>query len=112
MTKKDYELIAYVFFTTNVFNINGDDETGETMRIKLAIRMAEQLALKNNRFDYHKFYVACGLHAKDIPINYPCEKCRGVRDCEARICNNCKPEDKNYLFENPEQTIRRIKNEF
>lgn len=25
---------------------------------------------------------------------HPCEICGGIRDCEARICNNCRPNER------------------
>ncbi len=42
-------------------------------------------------------------------LEIKCEKCNGKRDQEARLCSKCSP---NYLFENPEKTIERIKNDW
>ena len=64
MTKKDYELIAGVFFKEfldlggngNRYSIGKADEWRT-----LAILMASNLKLDNPRFDKDKFYATCGM---------------------------------------------------
>lgn len=57
MTKKDYELIAGVFYG---LNFGATDERRATTNM-IAERLASALAQANHRFDRAKFLKACGL---------------------------------------------------
>ncbi len=71
MTKKDYELIAYCLFTTNIteavslYSINGGidivKERENATRKRFAEWFADNLARENPRFDKIKFMKACGV---------------------------------------------------
>lgn len=58
MTKKDYELIASVFFACY-----SDSELYPDSNhvYRLALDMAEALQYQNNKFDREKFLTACGI---------------------------------------------------
>lgn len=82
MTKKHFELIASTIKDAREFNKNN---ILSVMAIEtLAKVICGKLKLNNHKFNQDMFLKAC-----DIDIVYPCEKCKGIRDCEARICNDC-----------------------
>ena len=69
MTKKDYELIAYVIITVNLYGILDEYMVGTedelaycsyALRMKIAEWMAYNLQKDNNRFDKQRFMKACG----------------------------------------------------
>jgi len=88
MKKKDYELIAEVLKQGRTFPIEirecGNNPKYTSHDDLIATCMSNILASKNPRFNRDKFLKACG-----VEYSYPCEKCGGKRDVEARICNNC-----------------------
>ena len=61
MTKKDYELIANVI--KNHEWIKG--------RQDMAVEFSIALAKENTRFDYYKFFKACGISEENNPFAKP-----------------------------------------
>ena len=81
MTKKDYEMIAEVF-ARHRKRYGGRTDS---VAVEIIDDMAQALKEDSTRFDILKFRAVCGL----VTDEYPCERCGGVRDVEARICNSC-----------------------
>jgi hypothetical protein len=78
MTKKHYEAIAAILSKHNA--------TDKTLVASAARCLADYFATDNKNFDRARFLASCG-----IIESYPCERCHGVRDVEARICSKCIP---------------------
>ena len=57
MTKKDYVKIAAIL--NSVFHDSDND--GERLWARVAVTFADMLAADNPRFDYNRFYKACGM---------------------------------------------------
>ncbi len=66
MTKKDYELIAYCIFTTNISVFTKDENAAKLLRTRFAEWFADNLAGRNPRFDREKFLKACGLSVSKL----------------------------------------------
>ncbi len=61
MTKKDYVLIANVLCNAKIQPTMGDNAFKYTVK-----EFSKWLWMENNRFDFKKFFEACGLEAPEV----------------------------------------------